>query len=123
MNVPRPKNLNLFTIKFPLPAIISILHRITGVVLFLFIPVLLWGLSVSLRNDGFDHLVSWSHEPCFKIIVWLMLMPFCFHFIAGIRHLLMDIHFGVRLNIGRMTAFFTLLISIAIIILAGIWLW
>ncbi|MBV8802224.1 MAG: succinate dehydrogenase, cytochrome b556 subunit, partial [Gammaproteobacteria bacterium] len=44
MNIQRPKNLNLFTIRFPVPAIASILHRISGFILFLLIPFMLWAL-------------------------------------------------------------------------------
>lgn len=123
MNPKRPKNLNLFTIQFPLPAIVSILHRVSGVFLFLLIPLTLWALSSSLTENGFAELKDHLSTPLFKIIFWLLFIPFCFHVVAGIRHLLSDIHIGDSLKAGRMTALLTFIISFILVILAGIWLW
>jgi succinate dehydrogenase / fumarate reductase, cytochrome b subunit len=119
----RPKNLNLFTIRFPIPAIISILHRISGFFLFLFIPIALWALSFSLTEPGFEQLHQWLSTIYVKIIFWLLLIPFCFHLVAGIRHLLSDVQIGITLKGGRMSAILTFVISILLILLAGIWLW
>src|SRR5579862_1349975 len=94
MNYSRPKNLNLFTIRFPLPAIISILHRISGFVLFLLIPLMLWALDFSLNESGFISLQEGFKSFCAKCFLWILLLPLCYHFIAGIRHLLSDIHIG-----------------------------
>ena len=120
----RPKNLNLFTISFPIPAIVSILHRVSGVVLFLAIPFVIWGLSVSLASaDDFDRVRQFFSYPLAKFIIWAILAPFIYHFVAGIRHLLMDVSLGDSLKGGRLGAQLTLVISIVLIILAGIWLW
>ncbi len=124
MNDQRPKNLNLFTIRFPIPAIVSILHRISGIVLFLIIPLALSALSCSLSSqEHFQalHQDMTSHPA--KIIIWICLMPFIYHFVAGIRHLLMDVNVGVGLTSGRVTAILTMLISIILILLTGVYLW
>lgn len=123
MKQKRPINLNLFTIKFPLPAIVSILHRVSGFVLFLIIPVLLWALSFSLTPQGFDSLQAWLGNGFVKFIFWVLLVPFCFHLVAGIRHLLMDVHVGSTLAGARTTAVLTFVVSIILVILAGVWLW
>lgn len=123
MNHPRPKNLNLFTIRFPLPAIVSLLHRISGFALFLLIPLALWGLDVSLTNQGFEAIQDSLHTPLLKGLIWLLLVPFCYHLVAGIRHLLTDIHIGDSLQGGRMGARITLVVSFLLVILAGVWLW
>ena len=124
MSKQRPKNLNLFTIRFPIPAIISILHRISGVILFLVVPFMLWGLSLSLSSpQDFDDLHLFLSSPWMKLFIWSCLSSFIYHFIAGIRHLLMDVHVGEELKSGRLSAKLTLFISIILIILAGIWLW
>lgn len=123
MNYSRPKNLNLFTIHFPLPAIVSILHRISGFILFLMIPFILWGLSYSLTADGFETLSEWLSSIYVKTIFWILFVPFCFHLIAGIRHLLADIHVGDTLKMGRVASLLTFVIFIVIITFAGIWLW
>lgn len=123
MNRVRPVNLNLFTIRFPLPAIVSILHRVSGVFLFLSIPILLWALDYSLTQDGFDAMHDWRGNILTKLIIWAMLAAFLYHFVAGIRHLLSDIHIGSSLRSGRRTALMVLGFSIVLILLAGIWLW
>lgn len=123
MKHPRPKNLNLFTIHFPLPAIVSILHRVSGAILFLLIPFILLGLQYSLTDTGYETLEQWTSNLFVKLIIWLMLIPFIFHLIAGIRHLLSDIHIGDTLKIGRIMALLTMIISALLVILAGVWLW
>jgi succinate dehydrogenase / fumarate reductase cytochrome b subunit len=120
----RPKNLNLLTIRQPIPAIVSILHRISGVILFLAIPLLLWGLNLSLASyDDFDNFHYLATTPVAKVVIWCIMAPFIYHFVAGIRHLLMDVHVGEELKSGRLSAMLTLIISIVLMILAGIWLW
>jgi succinate dehydrogenase / fumarate reductase cytochrome b subunit len=123
VNQTRPKNLNLFTIHFPIPAIVSILHRASGAFLFLLIPFLLWALDASLTDTGFDHLQQWLGVFYVKFIFWLILIPLCFHLVAGIRHLLSDVHIGDTLKGGRIAAVLTIIISALLVILAGIWLW
>lgn len=124
MNHPqRPKNLNLFTIKFPLPAIISILHRVSGVVLFLMIPILLWLLDYSLTFSGYENIQSWLSSPFFKLFLWAMMVPFCYHLLAGLRHLLSDIHIGDTLKAGQLSAQIVIALSVIAIILAGVWIW
>jgi len=106
-----------------MPAIISILHRISGFVLFLLIPVVLWALAYSLTEQGFETLQRWLGSFYVKFIFWALFIPFCYHLVAGIRHLLMDIQIGVTLKHSRMMAKLVLFIFILWIILAGIWLW
>lgn len=123
MNQKRPINLNLFTISFPIPAIISILHRITGVVLFLIIPFVLWLWEYSLSPEGFNHLKLYFSYPSVKLFTLLLMIPIFFHFVAGIRHLLMDIHIGETLEEGRYSARWTFIFTIFLLILVGVWLW
>jgi succinate dehydrogenase / fumarate reductase cytochrome b subunit len=110
---------------FPMPAIVSILHRISGVILFLFIPFMLWGLNLSLKSeqDFNDIQATMAGNGCLKFFIWCGLAAFIFHFIAGIRHLLMDIHIGDELKSGRISAQITMVLSIILMVLAGIWLW
>jgi len=120
----RPINLDLTTMHFPIPAIVSILHRITGVLLFLSIPFLLWGLHLSLRSEeDFNIFQEYLTNPIVKFFIWIIISAFIYHSIAGIRHLLMDIHIGDDLKTGRFLAAFTLGLSLIFSILIGIWLW
>ncbi len=120
----RPINLNLFTIRQPIAAIISILHRISGVILFLLIPFILWGLSLSLSSQqDFQHIYQILTTPSMKFFVWCFLAAFTYHFVAGIRHLFMDAGIGESLNGGRLTAVLTVVITFILMILIGVWLW
>jgi len=120
----RPKNLNLLTIRFPMPAIISILHRISGVFLFLMIPLMLWVLEYSLETqNNFQILHDKLTSTSGKIIILLCLAAFLYHFVAGIRHLLMDMEIGVELKSGKYSAILTLIITFLLTVLAGIYLW
>lgn len=120
----RPVNLNLLSMRFPLTAIVSILHRASGVLLFLAIPLLLWVLQTSLQGeeqflgitDHLDHLV-------WKLVIWLVLSALLYHLVAGIRHLLMDMHIGESKQGGRCGAQAVLAISGLLMILCGAWLW
>lgn len=124
MNNKRPKNLNLLTIRFPVPAIVSILHRVSGVFLFLLFPFLLWLFSLSLASEpSFIKLQNVLTMPVVKFFVWVFLAPLCYHLVAGIRHLLMDFHIGEELKSGRRGAKLTLLVSIILVALLGVWLW
>jgi succinate dehydrogenase / fumarate reductase cytochrome b subunit len=123
VNHARPKNLNLFTIHFPLPAIVSILHRISGAFLFLCIPFVLWLLAFSLTEAGFASLQEGLSNIVVKGIIWLLLIPFIFHLVAGIRHLLSDIHIGDSLEMGRAMSVLTFIVSALLVVLAGVWLW
>ena len=118
----RPVFLNLFQIKFPPPAIVSILHRISGVLIFLALPLFLWMLSKTLSSESeFQSLTQNSH-PLWWFSLWVGLSAVLFHLVAGIRHLLMDIGWGESLKAGRISAYLVLIIGALCVILAGIWL-
>jgi succinate dehydrogenase / fumarate reductase cytochrome b subunit len=120
----RPKNLNLTTIHFPIPAITSILHRISGVVLFAGTAVLMWLLTESLRSEqGFQQVQEWMSMPFVKLLVWAIVSALLYHIIAGLRHLLMDIGIGETLEGGRTGAIMIIVFSAIAIVLAGVWIW
>lgn len=124
MKQKRPINLNLFTIRFPVPAIVSILHRASGVVLFLLLPLLIWMLSESLGSESsFNALQTTLDVWCFKLLIWLVLSALAYHLVAGIRHLITDLGVCESLPCARMASYFTLMISGALIISLGVWLW
>lgn len=124
MKSKRPVYLNLLQIQFPAPAIISILHRASGVVLFLMLPLLLWLLSRSLASsDSFNRLHQSLMHPLLKLVIWTTLSALLYHLLAGIRHLLMDAGIGESLKGGRFTAYTVAIISAIGIILLGVWLW
>ena len=95
-NHKRPIFLNLFQIRLPVSGVVSILHRVTGVMLFLCIPVSLWMLNASLTSEQqFQHLVDVLHHPVSITLVILIVWALLHHLLAGIRHLLLDLDIGV----------------------------
>jgi succinate dehydrogenase / fumarate reductase cytochrome b subunit len=116
-------NLDLTTLKFPPAAIASILHRLSGVVVFLFIPLLLWLLQLSLDTKGFSNLQVVFNHPFTKLILWAVLAAIIYHLIAGIRHLLMDMHIGDGKESGKISALIVMWLSLIFIFAIGGWLW
>lgn len=120
----RPKFLNLAEIKQPVPAIASILHRISGVGLFLLLPLLIWLLDLSLRSaDSFQTLQAVVGHPLIKLILIGLLWAFLHHFCMGIRILLIDIHVGVEKAQARTSAKAVLVISLILTLILGAKLW
>lgn len=124
MNKQRPVNLDLMTMKFPPMAIASILHRVSGVILFLFIPFMLYALGESLASPvDFRALAETLARGWVKLLIWIGLAALTYHFVAGIRHLLMDLGVGETLTAGRRSAWATFIVAAILIIATGIWLW
>ncbi len=122
----RPVNLNLFTINFPISAIVSIIHRVTGVLIFLLIPLLLWIFQVSIHSRmSFETVQSiLANHSLSKFLVWLGLSFLTYHCIAGFRHLLMDYTgFGEEKDSGSQIAYAFLLFSLITSFSIGYWLW
>ncbi|MEM1244187.1 MAG: succinate dehydrogenase, cytochrome b556 subunit [Pseudomonadota bacterium] len=124
MNKKRPVNLDLTTIKFPITAIVSILHRLSGVILFLLIPLVIWMLHTSLASPlGFKQIGIYMQNPIMKIVIWGLLAGYFYHLLAGIRHLFMDLQFAETLQGGKATAWLVILVALILIVLTGLWLW
>ncbi|WP_206019126.1 succinate dehydrogenase, cytochrome b556 subunit [Salinicola acroporae] len=125
MNSKRPVNLDLSTIHFPLPALTSIAHRITGVILFVGLIFGFWALDASLSSpEGFESVRdALAHNVLAKLVAWGLLSALGFHFVAGIKHLLMDTGYGVDLEGGNLKAQITVVISAVLVVLAGVWVW
>ncbi len=124
MNSKRPVNLDLGKFHFPLPAITSILHRASGVLLFVAVGFLLYGLHLSLSGEeGFAAVQGLMQSFLAKLIVWGILSSLLYHLVAGVRHLLMDLGIGETLEGGRTGSKLVIVISIILILLAGVWVW
>lgn len=120
----RPVNLNLFAFKFPLPAITSILHRISGVILFIGTAVLLYLLELSLRSPaGFQQVADMLSAPLTKLVVWAILAGLMYHLIAGAKHLVMDMGIGESKQGGKTGAMLTIVLSLVAIAATGVWVW
>lgn len=124
MKAKRPVNINVFKYRFPVPAIASILHRVTGVILFLCIPFMLWALQVSLGSAAdFEQVRSYFSSPLVKFLIWGSLSSLFYHLFAGIRHMVMDMGYAESLEGGRLGAMLVIAAAILMSIMAGVWLW
>lgn len=120
----RPKYLNLFEIKLPLAGFASILHRISGIGLFLMLPLLIWLLELSLRSpESFEMLRTVIANPLLKLVLIGLLWAFLHHFCMGIRILLIDIHVGVEKAKAATSAKVVLAVSLALTLILGVKLW
>jgi len=116
----RPVNLNLFAMRFPITAITSILHRVSGFVLFLLLPLLLFVLQKSLSNsEGFDAVAQFFSCSIVKFFIWLVCVGMIYHMVAGIRHLVMDAGYGEGLKSGRVGSWLVIAISVLLSLMLG----
>ena len=130
----RPVFLNLWQLKFPLPAIISILHRISGVALFVLLPWVLWMLQhvlfahVAYKGYSSGHGSGTWVKPASMLgavvtpvpmlgavahfFLWLWLAAFGYHLLAGLRHLVMDLGWAESLPAARRSAMLVLILAV-----------
>ncbi len=109
----RPKNLDLTTIKLPLPGKVSILHRVSGAGLFICLPVILWLFSASLSSaETFATFKSVFASLPVKVVLAGLIWAYLHHFCAGVRFLLLDLHIGIDKETANKSAVGVLAVSI-----------
>jgi succinate dehydrogenase / fumarate reductase cytochrome b subunit len=124
MSKARPKHLNLFQIRQPVPAIVSILHRISGALLFLFLWLFLAALQRSLESpESFDALKSMFTHPLAKLVALGLVWAYLHHSFAGIRHLGLDLRLGIDLPKARATSYAVLILGFGLTLAIGVMLW
>ncbi|MFZ2162428.1 MAG: succinate dehydrogenase, cytochrome b556 subunit [Sideroxyarcus sp.] len=124
MNKTRPKHLALHKIKLPLSGYVSILHRISGAVLFLALPLLLLLLDQSLRSiETYTSLTESLANPVLKLVLLGLLWAFLHHFCAGLRYLAIDLHLLPDLASARAASMWVLAVSLTLTVLLGVKLW
>ena len=117
----RPVYLDLLRIHLPLAGWVSILHRLSGALLFLAFPIGVWALSVSLSDGaGFQRMAAWLTHPLSKLLLLLLIWAFTHHALAGLRHLALDGHWGVERDAARRSSLGVLLAT-ALITLSAAW--
>lgn len=119
--------LNISTIKFPITAIVSILHRISGMFLFIAIGPMLWILRLSLNSESSFYKINsffLANNSICKFLSWITIIIFSYHVIFGIRQILMDFgYLKQTLFIGKISASFVFIIIIVVSIFFGIHIW
>ena len=118
------KHLNLLAIRLPLPGVLSILHRASGALLIVALPIALGFLQWSLESEKkYAQVVACLSHPFVKLCVWGIAWALFHHLCAGIRFLLLDLHIGASLAAARFSAGVAFAASIAMTIIFGVWLW
>ena len=126
----RPKYLSLpallFEIRLPVPGWVSILHRISGALLFF--PFVAWGLyllDTSLRSEqGFQYVrEQYLGLTAVKIGLLVFIWSYCHHFCAGLRYLFLDLDIGIDLKTARLTSWIVIAAGLLLTALIGAKLW
>lgn len=121
-NQKRPVFLNLLQIRLPIMGWVSIAHRLTGVLLFLLLPLPLWLWQQSLNGvTNFVQVGHWLEALPLRLSLLLMFWWFLHHLFAGIRFLLLDMEIGSSLKTARGSAMVLLLLDGLLLIVGGWW--
>lgn len=126
MKTERPVFLSLSPAKFhwPITALASIGHRVTGVVLFAGIGYLLWLLDLALRSEGgFAEAGRLMSQIPVKLATLFVLGNLIYHVIAGVKHLLLDFHIGESFEAASMGAQIVIGLTLLVTAAVGVWLW
>ncbi len=113
--------------RLPLAGVVSILHRLSGVLMLGLLPLLVWLFDTSVSSEAsfdvfkaaFTGGIGFVPGILVKIVVWALIWSFLHHFIAGVRHLWMDATHSVTKEFGRQSAVVTLGLSIFLTLLLG----
>jgi len=112
LNKTRPVFLNLLQIHLPLMGWVSIAHRITGIMLFLSLPLPLWLWQRSLASaEDFTRIAQWLEDWPLRLMLLLLLWWFLHHLFAGLRVLLLDMEIGSDLQTARLSALVVLMLD------------
>ena len=134
---PRPprrqfRNINLVkdlpTYRLPPAGIVSILHRVSGLIMFLLMPFIIWMFDTSISSEisfarfkaAFNSGLGFVPGVLIKLVALALIWAYLHHFIAGLRHLWMDVsHAAVTKEFGKTSALATLVLSIALTVVLG----
>jgi succinate dehydrogenase / fumarate reductase cytochrome b subunit len=107
--------------RMPLASIVSILHRISGFLMFALLPFVLYLLQNSLRSElSFAYYQGFVTYPLVKLIILALVWGYMHHFCAGVRHLVMDTHIGLDKDSARQSSVAVLVISLALTLIVAL---
>ena len=128
---PEFRNINalqdLPTYRLPAAGWVSILHRISGLLMFFLLPLVVWLLDTSLSSElsyerftaAFDSGIGFVPGLLVKLVVLALIWGYLHHFIAGVRHLYMDMTHSVSKEFGKSSALVTLVLSLGLTVVLG----
>ena len=110
------RNIHIFDLlryKLPVPGMVSIMHRVSGAMMFLLLPLALWLFDLSLTSEtSFARLRAIAANGFVRLVLLALGWALLHHLCAGIRHLLMDLHLGVDLRTARRNAWLVYAVSL-----------
>ena len=120
----RPLWFNLSPLNLPVPGLVSILHRVSGVLLFLGLIGFLYLLDLSLASEsGYTRAGELLSSPIAKLLVIASIWALLHHLCAGIRHLFLDVDVGASLHAARRSALAVLVVSLALTASIAVRIW
>jgi succinate dehydrogenase / fumarate reductase cytochrome b subunit len=118
------RNINITQIaryRLPFAGLISILHRVSGAIMFLLLPLVLYLLELSLSSENtFGYMKGFVDNWFMKLIILALSWAFLHHFCAGIRHLAMDYHIGIDKDSSRRSAVAVFAVSLPLAALVAL---
>lgn len=119
----RPKYLNVMQIKLPVTGVVSIFHRVSGILIILCIPLLLYLLHKSVQDEsGFLWVNELIQSFGMKLVIVIILLALVHHLLTGIRFLLFDIDLGVTRDSARKISWFVLAVDVIVLLLMIGWI-
>jgi succinate dehydrogenase / fumarate reductase, cytochrome b subunit len=128
---PEFRNINAFkdltTYRLPLAGVVSILHRVSGAIMFLLLPFIIWMFDTSLSSEysfakfkaAFNLGMLGLPGFMWKLVALALIWAYLHHLIAGLRHLYMDVNHAVTKEFGKTSAIVTLALSISLALILG----
>ena len=128
---PQFRNINAFkdltTYRLPAAGWVSILHRISGALMFVLLPLIVWLFDTSVSSEisyerfssAFSAGIGFVPGWFFKLVVLAIIWAYLHHLIAGVRHLYMDARHAVTKQFGKSSAIATLVLSIGLTVVLG----
>ena len=128
---PQFRNLNAFgdlpSYRWPMAALVSGMHRISGMILFLLLPFIIWMFDTSVSSEisfaqftaAFNNQLGFMPGWTMKLVALLLTWAYLHHFIAGLRHLYMDVSHKTSKEFGRQSAAITLVLSLSLTVILG----
>jgi len=123
---PQFRNLSpgqLASYRLPAAGILSILHRVSGVVLVLMLPLLLWLFDLSLKSEStYERMRMTTDNVLVKLVLAGLIWAILHHLFAGLRYLALDVHMGVDKEPARRSALTVFAVSLPLAAVAALWL-
>ena len=124
MRKERPKNLDLTTVKMPVTATASILHRVSGIIVFIALAIFLTLLNCSLSSaEDFQRVQGYFDLFIVEFVFWGALTGLAYHAVFGIRHMIQDMGLWEEMESSSLSAKIGFIITAALSILAGYLVW